>query len=231
MITDSFENDLRFFEEKIKNDETFALTRFGDGEYKIINNESIDLLAKKEFKYDGETQLRLELIDSFTYNAPNYYVGIACACCAGNELFNSMKKYAEVPQQQLTWANIFVNGNFKYFKINFVDALKTKKVNLIAPGDHSKLNFPIERSFIVGPNAWVEQADLKDRLIRIVDEYKIRGEIFLFCAGPFANILCHQLYKIYPQNTYIDIGSVFNIELGIGANRKYLKKEKYTENL
>ena len=38
-----------------------------------------------------------------------------------------------------------------------------------------------------------------------------------------ANILCGFLYQELPQNTYIDIGSVYNIELGIGANRNYLK--------
>ena len=226
MITESFRSDLIFFQEKIKNDEPFALTRFGDGEYKIINDQPIDLLSKQEFKFDGEKQLRQELIDSFTYNAPDYYVGIACACCAGNDLFNAMKQYVKVPEFQLTWANIFVNGNYNYFKNNFVETLKTKKVNLIAPGNHSNLSFITERSFMVGPNAWVEQANLRNELTALIKDKKLTNQIFIFCAGPFANILCHQLFRLYPQNTDIDVGSVFNIELGIGANRKYLRGKK-----
>jgi hypothetical protein len=226
MITESFRSDLIFFQEKIKNDEPFALTRFGDGEYKIIKDQPIDLIAKKEFKFDGEKELRQELIDSFTYNAPGYYVGIACACCAGNELFNAMKQYVKVPNLQLTWANIFVNGNYNYFKNNFVETLKTKKVNLIAPGNHSNLSFATGHNFNVGPNAWVEQADLRNILATLIKEKKITNQIFIFCAGPFANILCQQLFSLYPQNTYIDVGSVFNIELGIGANRNYLKGKK-----
>lgn len=226
MITQSFREDLIFFEEKIRKNEPFALLRFGDGEYKIINDEPIDLLAKKEFKYNGESQLRIALRDSFECNLPNYYIGIACACCAGNRLFSSMLDGVKVPGDQLTWANIFVNANFHYLRSNFFNTLRTKKINLIAPGNHENLDFPILRSFRVGTNAWIEQDYLIEDLMVLIEEKSIMNEIFLFCAGPFSNILCYNLFKRYPQNIYIDFGSVLNVELGIGANRKYLRGKK-----
>ena len=45
------------------------------------------------------------------------------------------------------------------------------------------------------------------------------------CAGPFGNILTHQLFEHNDNNTYIDIGSTLNpFLLGeIGKNRGYLR--------
>ena len=34
--------------------------------------------------------------------------------------------------------------------------------------------------------------------------------VFLFCCGPFGNILCHELTEYEPNNTYLDIGSTLN---------------------
>ena len=101
----------------------------------------------------------------------------------------------------------------------------------IAPGNHSNLSIVTERTFIVGPNAWIEQANLKNELKTLIKDKKITNQIFIFCAGPFANILCHDLFKIVPQNIYIDVGSVFNIELGISANRKYLRGKKNVKKI
>jgi len=47
----------------------------------------------------------------------------------------------------------------------------------------------------------------------------------LFCAGPFGNILAHQLFEYNSQNTYIDVGSTLNVMLlgEAGKNRSYLR--------
>ena len=38
----------------------------------------------------------------------------------------------------------------------------------------------------------------------------IKDSLFLFCAGPFGNILAHQLFESNPNNIYMDIGSTLN---------------------
>ena len=60
-----------------------------------------------------------------------------------------------------------------------------------------------------------------------MDSEKIRDHLFLFCAGPFGNILTHQLFDYNKENTYIDIGSTLNYFLlgEAGKNRGYLRKE------
>ena len=226
MITDSFFGDLKYFEGLLSSFTPFSLTRFGDGEHKIINNVSVDLLYKQEFSYDGQSDLRAALSESFQLDKQNYYVGIACACCAGNELFLEMTQGTPIPEDRLTWANVFVNSNYKYFKENFPKLFSKYKTTYIAPGDPSKLPFKIDVFHKVEPNAWIRNKNLKDDLYNHIKENKVEGELFLFSAGPYANILCGFLYKEFPKNTYIDLGSVFNIELGIGANRNYLKGKK-----
>ena len=56
---------------------------------------------------------------------------------------------------------------------------------------------------------------------------QIKDHLFLFCAGPFGNILSHQLFEFNADNTYIDIGSTLNhFLLGeAGKNRGYLRNE------
>jgi hypothetical protein len=226
MITDSFFGDLKYFERLLSSFTPFSLTRFGDGEQTIINNVNIDLLHKEEFSYNGEPHLRNALKESFQLDKPRYYIGIACACCAGNEVFLEMVKDTLLPEDRLTWANVFVNSNYKYFKDNFPKLFSKYKTTYIAPGSPAKLPFPIDFFHKVGPNAWIQNNSLQERLYNHIKENEVQGELFLFSAGPYANILCSFLYREFPKNTYIDLGSVFNVELGIGANRKYLQGKK-----
>ena len=66
MITDSFRNDLIYFENRLKNKESFSLTRFGDGERDIMDGKHLFLSrSKKEFDFSGEEDLQQDLIKSF----------------------------------------------------------------------------------------------------------------------------------------------------------------------
>jgi hypothetical protein len=50
----------------------------------------------------------------------------------------------------------------------------------------------------------------------------LNNTIFLFCCGPFGNILCKALTEFNDQNTYLDIGSTLNPFLGTaGFDREY----------
>ena len=50
------------------------------------------------------------------------------------------------------------------------------------------------------------------------------GSLYLFAAGPVANVLAMECNKINPANTYIDIGSTLDGCLGLGKTRGYHKK-------
>jgi hypothetical protein len=224
MITDGFRNDLIYFEDKLKEKEAFSLTRFGDGERDIMNNKHLFLSrSKKEFDFYGEEHLRKDLVASFTLIKKNYFIGIPCPCCQPQDVCNKMKKDSGQPKENLTWANIFVNGNYSYFISKIVPLFNLYKVTIIAPGDFKKLKFKCHQNHTIGANAWVNNADIYTKIRSQIIENNCLNELFLFCAGPFSNILCSKLFNEFPNNTFIDIGSVFNVELGIGANRGYLQ--------
>ncbi len=230
-----FREELRLFTDKLINHENFSLARFGDGEMIVINGESIDLSTKYngEHKYiPGEKRNEMQrslLRDALTYQSTDYYVGIACPCCVGEEKFFALKKQSGQLERQLTWANVFVNSNYQHFKESTTQALSTREIVLVCHknAQPTGLPFEIKSKFDVGANAWLDDhARLLPELTSFIKEQAITDHVFLFCAGVLSNILIYELQREFPQNSYIDIGSVFDVELGLGKTRKYLKKGK-----
>ena len=222
MLTDSFKGDLNYIKNLLIQKTPFSISRFGDGEMMILNNKKIDLLWKGEFNFDGQDHLRRDLLDSFTHNQENYFVGVACPCCVGKDKSDSMKKQTGLEDSKLTWANIFVNSNYKAFRNEITPLFDNYNVTIVAKGNTDKLPFKVDHSYNVGANAWINNADVYDKLDKQLST-STEHELVLICAGPFANILCKKLFEKYPHHTIIDLGSVFNVELGIGADRGYLR--------
>lgn len=230
-----FHAELDSFNAKLASGENFSLVRFGDGEMVVINGEAIDLSKKcnGEHQYiPGNAQheaQRALLAAALSYRSNDYFVGIACPCCVGEQHFLQLKQQSQQSESQLTWANIFVNSNFPRFQECTIPLLTGRKVVLIS---HTKsqpagLPFPIERHFGVGPNAWLRDHDrLLAELSAYIELHHVFDHVFLFCAGVLSNILIYELHQRFPDNTYLDVGSVFDVELGLGMTRKYLMKKR-----
>jgi len=229
----TFKGDFDLFVNKIKNNEHFALSRWGDGELMILENKPIDLRHKGdgEFRHDptSESSLKMRdvLIKSYTHKDKDYYIGVACQCCVGKEKFDYMRKLSDQSERNLTWANIFVNSNYKYFLNDLLPALDGKKVILIAneKGFSNKDNLPfkVDQYYCIGTDAWISNSDLTYKLMMDIGEFNMRDYVFLFAAGPYANILTYELWKYNRNNTYIDIGSTLDKLLGLTVTRLYLQ--------
>lgn len=224
----TFKGDFDKFLNKIKLNEHFSLSRWGDGELMILNKEFIDLRDKKngEFRYDPNMTeyigVREKLKLSFTSNDDEYYIGIACPCCVGYEKYEKMKKKSKQNEEHLTWANIFVNANYRYFLNSFVPEMENHDVIMVVnyQADTSKLPFNVEKTYIVGTDAWYNQYYLVEKIKK--DYMKSSNKIFLFAAGPLANILTYELwFYMNKNNTYIDIGSTLDVQMGMKATRGY----------
>lgn len=228
----NFNTDFDKFFEKIKNKQPFALSRNNDGEMIILNNEFIDLRAKcnGEFIYDPNNPehaaFRQQLMDSAQYKGDNYYVGIACRCCVGDQKHENLKKLTGQDDEHLTWGNIFVNGNYKRFIFEILPYFALYDIIMVVNHNSKFEGLPFKNKIIdrinVGTNAWMEDthelAFMKQELI----EKKDKNKLYLFAAGPFSNIMIHELYKIEPNNTYLDIGSTLDNMMGLGQTRGYL---------
>ena len=223
----SFRDDLKHIIEKLKNKTPFSFSKYADGELHILSNKPIN---NGEFWFVPEEHSfnREKMIRSFKFKHENYFVGISCPCCIGGKpVHDWMKKQSRQSDNHLTWANIFVNGNYNYYLKNMVPFYSQYEVVLISNSDSNleKLPFKVKKHFKIGKNAWVKDYNLIDEIKTFIDNDNIKNHLFLMCAGPFGNILTHQLFEHNDNNTYIDIGSTLNpFLLGeIGKNRGYLR--------
>jgi len=223
MLTDSFRSDLLYLRDKLHSGEPFAISRFGDGEMAIINGSPINLLGKGEFSFDGNETIKREMLESFTHDQKDYIVAVACRCCIGDAKHEAMKKGTGLPDEKLTIANIFVNSNYPAFRQEIVPTFEQYPTTVVAQGNVDRLPFRVDTSYSIGPDAWIHNADVYGKLRDQLSQDPEKHNLIILCAGPYANILSHKLFKEFPNNTIIDMGSVFNVELGIGANRGYLQ--------
>jgi hypothetical protein len=220
MITNSFRSDCEFVFEKLKRRESFAFSKFADGEFLILVNQGLTNIDGWTFNPTSDQKSRELLFESFQYDHSDYIVGISCPCCQPASHVNWMRN--TINAKLVTWANLFVNANHDFFVNNYIPEFAKWKVNLVATekGKIENLPFELETFTPIGNQAWKDQLDLIPVLEDLAREKE--GELFLFCAGPFGNMLAYKLHKANPKNTYIDIGSTLNGFLLENPNRDYL---------
>ena len=200
-----FQQELLNLYNKFREGKPFAFSKYADGEWAAMNDIQLN---NGEFKSTSDQEFyKNKLIESFQYQDDNYIVGISCECCQGIEHYR-MKNFSNQKNENLTYANIFVNSNYELYKNTFVKEYANHEVHLIANKNSKIENLPfkIEKFYPVGFNAWVEDYDL----IEQIKNENLSGKLFLFCCGPFGNILAHQLHLHNKNNIYLDIGSTLN---------------------
>lgn len=225
----TFGGDFDKFLNKIKSSEHFSLSRWGDGELRILEGTAIDIRWKGngEFRYDPKLSqyepVRQMLQESYIYKDDQYYIGIACPCCVGQEKYQYMKKKSEQDEEHLTWANIFVNANYRRSLNELIPELKNHDVNLVINKNSKfdKLPFSFKDAWLVGADAWYENQYLINELSEHIIKNNIKNHLFLFAAGPFANILTYKLWLVSKENTYIDVGSILDQHLQLILTRGY----------
>lgn len=204
-----FSDEIIKFNQLLKSNKKFAFSKYADGEWLAMNNISCqpgngEWIIENSHKNQYSRQL---LINSFKYKHPDYYVGISCPCCQGQAHYQ-MVQFSEQYEENLTFANIFVNSNYKYFVDNIVPEFSKKQIILVANknSDVTKLPFNVEDFYGVGYNAWIDDLNI----FNVIKEKNYKNKTILFSCGPLGNILCHQLHLINKENTYIDIGSTID---------------------
>ena len=144
-----------------------------------INGKSINLSQKYngEHQYtpnnDNDEKHRQILADSLSYDNQQYYVGLRCRCCVGDEKCDQLRQQSQQQEDRLTWANLFVNANYSVFLEETIPVIQSRKINIIC---HEKaqlddLPFEVCHDFRIGSNAWVNnyQDTLKEIQGHIVD--------------------------------------------------------------
>ena len=215
-----YKEEIKFFHNKLVNREKFALGKFADGEWGAIKGTQF-LPANGEWAANGDHPLysiaRQELEDALRYQHPDYYVAI-CPC------YQDTITFSEQPESNITYANIFVNSNYEFYKEKYIEVYNEYDIHLVTHKDTNLDNLPfkVEKFYPIEYNAWVLNRDLPDQILSENPE----GKLFLFAAGAFANILAHKLWDRNKNNTYLDVGSTLNPWTQI----ERLKREYYMGN-
>lgn len=229
---------------KLRNDEQFAYCRFSDGELRIMQNLELQLsshlkigdqvtqlkrgYAEEDYKHFIPSEhgfYRDKLMEAYQFLKKNYYVGLSCRCCVGEADFKQMCDWykGDIKSDNLTWANLFLNGNYQRFMTDFFPELKKKKVVYIV-NENAKLDtlgFNLIKDFRVGKNCIINDYPLIEKIKNWITENDIKNHIFLFSASSLSNFMVHQLFEYNDKNTYIDIGTTLNSIIGMKARRGY----------
>jgi len=205
--TKTFSQEIVRMFERLRSGEPFSFSKYADGEWAVMRGVTV---SNGEFHYEKSNQSeahRQRLIESFQFRDPRYYVGVSCECCQGSA-HQEMVDFSGQDLEHLTFANIFVNSNYAFFCQNFIPEFGRHAVRLVAnrTAKVSNLPFAVEKFYPIGASAFIENHQLMEEIA----EEGARGRLFLFCAGPFGNILAHQLWARNPRNIYLDIGSTLN---------------------
>tara|TARA_R100000697_G_scaffold67653_1_gene80247 strand:+ start:1731 stop:2522 length:792 start_codon:yes stop_codon:yes gene_type:complete len=244
-----FKKDFKILLEKIKTGEHFAFTRFSDGELYILQNRKVVIEENKCFLRESEhagnwgaeehksfipeenQDLRIHLNECFTHKQHNYFKGICTKQDIGHEdwiwqFSNGLSK----DENNLTFANLLINGNYINFMTQMLPAMKDKNYEVVyVCNEKANLEeFPLnlKKDFRIGSNCHINDIHLIKEMTDWVEENNIKNHLFLFSAASLTNLLIYELYKKFPNNTYMDIGSTLNPMLGLDGwkgSRGYLR--------
>jgi len=238
----NFREHFNSFKEKLRNKEHFAFSRFSDGEMYILQNKELKLdsnliqigerkqggvYQQPDFKHFDPTQhsfYQQKLVESLQYKQPNYYKGISCSCCVGKEQFDWQVDLAGGDDESLTWANLWVNGNYPFFIREILPIFYSRDCVFVGHKDANLDRLPFfVKDFRVGYNAMINDYGKIEDIKEWITANNIKNHVFLFSASSFTNLAVVELFREFPDNTYIDIGTCLTPMMDMPTHRGYLE--------
>ncbi len=215
--------------QKIENKENFSLLRYGDGERAIMTGRRVT--AQEGWAApDYVTELGDALLNTLDIEAENFIYAISCPCCDRSSYYWYSTR---IKSKNRTFANIFVNKNYKKFIEKF-ESLNTDAVVIgNYRGENSKIgNLNILKYYSVPDDCfefWKNGAS--ELLDRIKKDFGNRNNLlYVVSAGPMAEPIIYELYKNNPNNCYIDFGSSIDKYIHKTQTRPYENpKNKYAK--
>jgi|TARA_R110000824_G_scaffold177610_9_gene357097 hypothetical protein len=230
---------------KLKKGEHFAFSRYSDGEVFVMQNikvvlgsEQVEVGEKvynfgyskddfKEFLPERDQFVREQLLESFTYAKKNYFIGAGCdrCTCAIKEYIPWLQEIYNNGDEHWTTPNLFVNANYPLFVNHYIPEFSNHKIVMVCSenADLEELPFKVVKDFRVGENCIVNDHELVDEIAEWIQHEDIKDHVFLFSASSLSEILIYKLFKLYDQNSYIDIGTTMHKWLGLSLERDYLR--------
>lgn len=208
---------------KVLAGDNFALIRNGDGEKGLILG--VPFQAQEGWRSENKvTKLGEALKDSICIDDPSYIVGVSCPCCDPR----AYNWYLEnVPGNNITFANLWVNSNYQRFIADFSQLQR----DAVVIANHRAQGKPIGKLNILDyycvsddcVSFWEQEADAM--LEQILQKYgKRNGLLYVVSAGPMSGPIIARLFRANPNNCYLDFGSAIDSFYWGKVTRPYMEK-------
>jgi hypothetical protein len=184
---------------RISDDIPFAFSRWGDGEWFNINKIKGQNCDGNIYFDDLGDELK-----KIVSKKQDYFLGVQTLIPYS---VNESKKY----NQSWVDADVFHKASMGYEIQSFIDILKKKHIVYIGNNTLSNLEFIDEFIEIPLTNSWITKEQVLNEVVNTFDD---KHKIYLFSAGMATNYYIDFLWKKNKQNTYIDVGSVFDPFVG-----------------
>jgi hypothetical protein len=240
-----FKKDFLRLLKKLKNGENFAFSRYSDGEVFVMQGKKLVLATDhvivdnvkhgfgypeddyKHFDPEENQDVQDKLLQAFSYEKKNYFVGVGCGncTCAIREHIPWLLERYKNGADHMTTPNLFVNANYPLFISHYIPEFKKKKIVLVCSenADLTEMPFEVVKDFRVGRNCIVNDHGLAEVIKQWISDNDVQDHVFLFSASSLSEILIHELFKSCDKNTYIDIGTTLHKYMKLGNERNYLR--------
>jgi hypothetical protein len=236
-LTQDFDKDFIFLTNRIffEKKPTY-FSRYADGELALMLGKEIPSFSQASLQDKwtappNKTLLGKDLTISLKNTNPNKVYAISCGCCDSfaKKVYLDNLKIAGVNIENITFSNLWINGNYEKFK-NVIDKQITEKVVLIANVEGSNKNYPFDLyEFFSVQNDCVNfwQSKKNDFILELNKHFsKYTNTLFLISAGPMSEVIIESLITINQSNRYIDVGSALDEYTKGRKTRPYMQQNQ-----
>lgn len=207
MFTNNFEGDYDAIVKRLRENRPFALSRFGDGEWALLQKRRYK--SADDWVTKGDTPIHGALLESLQANMPGYCVGYSPPCCHPK----CVGFYADnmrAPPDHRTFATVFFHGNYPRAKAFF------EKLDAFTIGCTQGSDVRVNADLVNSP---FDSDSILQRMLAV------RDRPILVAAGPAACILVCRYWRWTKKNPEtrvpcIDVGALLDVA-------KHGKKTRY----
>ena len=218
--------------DNIKKLDSFAVSRYADGEASVLRDITVGNKDGWLYKQGKNLIFRSDLRKSLSCKDKNFIYGISSRN-ADEKNYLFLKKFIQQDLSHITFSDIWVNANYDLFNELFLPTVNQtqKAVTMIT---NPKATFtalkqlvdikeviPIKGNCVI---FWEKNREYLKALLDLKASL-CEKEIFLVAAGPLANIIIYEMWRINPNNIYLDIGSTLDPIMFNRLSRNYHKPD------
>lgn len=230
-----FKQEFVKMKNKILSKENFSFLRYGDGEHALITNASVlkdtQAYLVDNWHYEGTSPTRLgkKLYESLFINSNKVFYGIP-TYTQGPKTHAYFTERVQVPYENITYADLFINSNFNSF-VDFISNELNESIVLIANKDCTVNSLKVLniKEFFAVPDDCVNFYELYNQQFEssLNNLTKYKNTLFFISAGPLSEVIISYLFNLNPDNRYIDVGSAIDFFTKGKITRPYMIKGNY----